>query len=281
MAAQNDIMLNGAPYELAEPCSVSRLLELLNMKGKPVVVEHNGAALLPQDFFPGDGFSRRPGGNCLHRRRRLGFRFLEQSFPIRHRHAIHPRHVSHPCQPSGGRRSSGAPRLRCEGTGGKQPGCRSQIRTGGDTPRRRGHDQGDGRRQRHVTGRRRAVHQTARHQQTFFPGGAFEITHLGFRGEALPSIASVSRFKLCTRQQQDLEGWEIRIDGGLEHEPRSSGVSPGTAIEVADLFYNTQRAASSSNPQKRKLPMWSTRYACMPWLIPKYGLPINGTTSLF
>ena len=67
----------------------------------------------------------------------------------------------------------------------------------------------------------------------------FEITHLGFRGEALPSIASVSRFKLCTRQQQELEGWEIRIDGGLEHEPRSSGVSPGTAIEVADLFYNT------------------------------------------
>lgn len=67
----------------------------------------------------------------------------------------------------------------------------------------------------------------------------FEITHLGFRGEAIPSIASVSRFKLCTRQQQALEGWEVRIDGGLEHEPRSSGVSPGTAIEVSDLFYNT------------------------------------------
>lgn len=67
----------------------------------------------------------------------------------------------------------------------------------------------------------------------------FEITHLGFRGEAIPSIASVSRFKLCTRQQQALEGWEIRIDGGLEHEPRSSGVSPGTSIEVSDLFYNT------------------------------------------
>ncbi len=109
----------------------------------------------------------------------------------------------------------------------------------------------------------------------------FEITHLGFRGEALPSIASVSRFKLCTRQQQDLEGWEIRIDGGLEHEPRSLGVSPGTAIEVADLFYNTPARRKFLNPQKRKLPMWSTRYACMPWLIPKYGLPINGTTSLF
>lgn len=67
----------------------------------------------------------------------------------------------------------------------------------------------------------------------------FEITHLGFRGEAIPSIASVSRFRLCTRQQQALEGWEIRIDGGHEHEPRSSGGAPGTAIEVSDLFYNT------------------------------------------
>lgn len=67
----------------------------------------------------------------------------------------------------------------------------------------------------------------------------FEITQLGFRGEAIPSIASVSRFRLCTRQQQALEGWEVRIDGGLEHEPRSSGVSPGTTIEVSDLFYNT------------------------------------------
>ena len=67
----------------------------------------------------------------------------------------------------------------------------------------------------------------------------FEITHLGFRGEAIPSVASVSRFKLGTRQQHALEGWEIRIDGGHEQEPRSSGVSPGTAIEVSDLFYNT------------------------------------------
>lgn len=67
----------------------------------------------------------------------------------------------------------------------------------------------------------------------------FEITHLGFRGEAIPSIASVSRFKLCTRRQDDLEGCEILIEGGLEHEPKSSGVSPGTSIEVADLFYNT------------------------------------------
>lgn len=67
----------------------------------------------------------------------------------------------------------------------------------------------------------------------------FQITHLGFRGEAIPSIASVSRFRLCTRQPDALEGWEVRIDGGMEHEPKSSGISPGTSIEVSDLFYNT------------------------------------------
>lgn len=67
----------------------------------------------------------------------------------------------------------------------------------------------------------------------------FEITHLGFRGEAIPSIASVSHFKICTRQPKALEGWEIRIDGGQEQELKSSGISPGTTIEVADLFFNT------------------------------------------
>lgn len=56
---------------------------------------------------------------------------------------------------------------------------------------------------------------------------------------------------------------------------------PAPPLRWPTCFTILQRAASSSNPQKRKLPMWNTRYACMPWLIPKYGLPINGTTSLF
>lgn len=59
MDAQDSITLNGTPYGLRESCTVSRLLELLGMQGKPVVVEHNGTALLPQDFSqvrvaPGD-----------------------------------------------------------------------------------------------------------------------------------------------------------------------------------------------------------------------------------
>lgn len=67
----------------------------------------------------------------------------------------------------------------------------------------------------------------------------FEITHLGFRGEAIPSIASVSKFRICSRQANSLEGWELLVEGGQEHPARSSGISPGTSIEVSELFYNT------------------------------------------
>ncbi len=64
------------------------------------------------------------------------------------------------------------------------------------------------------------------------------ITTLGFRGEALPSIASVSRFRLATRPHGALAGTEVRLDGGRLQEVRDSGEAPGTRIEVRSLFYN-------------------------------------------
>ena len=67
----------------------------------------------------------------------------------------------------------------------------------------------------------------------------FAITNLGFRGEALPSIASVSRLKLSTRTHEALEGCELLVHGGIAHEPRASGLPPGTSIEVSELFFNT------------------------------------------
>lgn len=65
-----------------------------------------------------------------------------------------------------------------------------------------------------------------------------EITHLGFRGEALPSIAGVSRFQLATRERGEVEGTEILVDGGEVKDLRSSGVAHGTSIEIRELFYN-------------------------------------------
>jgi DNA mismatch repair protein MutL len=64
------------------------------------------------------------------------------------------------------------------------------------------------------------------------------IATLGFRGEALPSIASVSRFRLSTRPRDAEEGTEILISGGKIEAVRSSGDAPGTQIEVRSLFYN-------------------------------------------
>ncbi|MEM0897138.1 MAG: DNA mismatch repair endonuclease MutL [Verrucomicrobiota bacterium] len=60
----------------------------------------------------------------------------------------------------------------------------------------------------------------------------------GFRGEALPSIASVSRFRLSTRQHDGLSGTEIQIEGGKLKDVRDAGDAPGTTVEVRSLFFN-------------------------------------------
>ncbi len=67
----------------------------------------------------------------------------------------------------------------------------------------------------------------------------FNISTLGFRGEALPSIASVSRLKLTTIPRDSIAGTSIQIDGGKEVEVKEFGGPVGTAVEVRDLFFNT------------------------------------------
>ena len=64
------------------------------------------------------------------------------------------------------------------------------------------------------------------------------IATLGFRGEALPSIASVSRFRLTTREQDAVAGTEIIVNGGKIDIVRDGGEAPGTQVEVRSLFYN-------------------------------------------
>lgn len=66
------------------------------------------------------------------------------------------------------------------------------------------------------------------------------VTTLGFRGEAVPSIASVSRFFMATRQRANeaAPGTEIIVEGGKVNDVRDSGHAYGTRIEVRDLFFN-------------------------------------------
>jgi DNA mismatch repair protein MutL len=64
------------------------------------------------------------------------------------------------------------------------------------------------------------------------------IRTLGFRGEALPSIASVSRFRIATRPSTGVEGTEILVNGGKIESVKASGEAPGTLVEVKSLFFN-------------------------------------------
>ncbi len=67
----------------------------------------------------------------------------------------------------------------------------------------------------------------------------FAITTLGFRGEALSSIAAVSRLTLRTKQKEKMEGIQISVEGGVLSSQSFIAMDQGTSMEIRDLFYNT------------------------------------------
>jgi DNA mismatch repair protein MutL len=82
------------------------------------------------------------------------------------------------------------------------------------------------------------------------------VATLGFRGEALPSIASVSRFRLTTRETDAIAGTEVIINGGKLEVVRDGGEAPGTQVEVRWLFYNLparRKFLRSENTESRNI----------------------------
>ena len=65
------------------------------------------------------------------------------------------------------------------------------------------------------------------------------LTTFGFRGEALPSIAAVSRLTLATRPPEAEAGFELTVEAGVETAAKEIGMPPGTQVTVRDLFFNT------------------------------------------
>ncbi len=95
----------------------------------------------------------------------------------------------------------------------------------------------------------------------------------GFRGEALPSIASVSRFELRTRRAKDAEGTRVLIEGGGAPLIEPAGCAAGTIIEVRDLFFNV--------PARRKfLKSIATESARVGEVIEAAALALPGTTLI-
>jgi DNA mismatch repair protein MutL len=80
------------------------------------------------------------------------------------------------------------------------------------------------------------------------------VASLGFRGEALASIAAVARVSLCSRRPHDAHAWRIEAQGGTVSDVSPASQAPGTTLEIADLYFNT--------PARRKfLKSEATEYA--------------------
>lgn len=92
----------------------------------------------------------------------------------------------------------------------------------------------------------------------------FHITTLGFRGEALASIGSVSRLTITSRQRSAQVGMRLRVDGGQIEMPQQVGAPAGTLVRVEDLFYNVParlKFLKSDRTERRQIDGLVTRYA--------------------
>jgi DNA mismatch repair protein MutL len=92
-----------------------------------------------------------------------------------------------------------------------------------------------------------------------------KVATLGFRGEALPSIASVSRLRLETHAREDAAGTVIEINGGRMQRVEEAGLPAGTSVTVRDLFFNTPA-------RKKFLKAESTELAHIASLVTHYAL---------
>ena len=92
----------------------------------------------------------------------------------------------------------------------------------------------------------------------------FSISTLGFRGEALASIGSVSRMTVTSRVKDETEGARLRLEGGKSGKITKVGTTVGTTVRVEDLFYNVParlKFLKSDGTERRAIDLLATRYA--------------------
>jgi DNA mismatch repair protein MutL len=92
----------------------------------------------------------------------------------------------------------------------------------------------------------------------------FSISTLGFRGEALASIGSVSRMTIASRVQEEREGTRLKVEGGIPGRLTNIGTTVGTTVRVEDLFYNVParlKFLKSDVTERRAIDQLITRYA--------------------
>ncbi len=98
----------------------------------------------------------------------------------------------------------------------------------------------------------------------------FTVQSLGFRGEALSSIAAVAQVELITRRREEITGTHYEIEGGAEKKREEIGCPEGTTFIMRNLFYNTpaRRKFLKTKTTEGNYRIWCS---VIPWAIPKYG----------
>ncbi|MBC8504481.1 MAG: DNA mismatch repair endonuclease MutL [Chloroflexi bacterium] len=92
----------------------------------------------------------------------------------------------------------------------------------------------------------------------------FKIDSLGFRGEALASVGSISRMAITSRPRQSEMGMKLQVDGGKAEKPQPLGAPSGTVVRVEDLFYNVParlKFLKSDRTERRHISTLVTHYA--------------------
>lgn len=110
----------------------------------------------------------------------------------------------------------------------------------------------------------------------------FSIRTLGFRGEALPSILSVSRSRVSSRGRGENIGWSFDLEAGEVRERVRKGMAQGTVVEVRDLFFNTparRKFLKSTATEQRHIIDVVSRYA-LAYPEKRFSLSMNGRTVL-
>ncbi len=110
----------------------------------------------------------------------------------------------------------------------------------------------------------------------------FSIRTLGFRGEALPSILSVSRSMIASRTEPSSNGWYLSLEAGSVKEKGMKGMPPGTIIEVKDLFFNTparRKFLKAAATEQRHIIDVVSRYS-LAYPSVRFTLSANGRSVL-
>lgn len=110
----------------------------------------------------------------------------------------------------------------------------------------------------------------------------WSIRTLGFRGEALPSIASVSRLMLITARRDEPVGTKLVLTGGVTEQREDVAASPGTQIEAADLFFNTpaRKKFLKATPTEFSHICQVVQQAALAWPQVRFRLLHNGQEAL-